>query len=626
MSDFKWKFSEHLKFVPRLSGVEKNKMEKTTDIQNTIKQLRLSELQMLYIEKVEESRKLMDKTEDLVKLIEEKNNNWNDKLESLRQKESEISSLSERLETKEKIADKFVDEVKSKKDKLEINAEEINRYNKELVSLLVELKGKQYSKEFEQIDKLNKELRLLAEERDIAVTRCEEKTQEVERVRWELQSLAIQFEEREKNWNEKIKMYEPDKEKLEKQNADKGQQIDRLKKELQALIEERNILNTNYEEKIQEVKRLKDELHFLNIRFEEKENNWSENIKLFRQEQVELNRQNADKGQQIDRFNKKLQALAEEKNTVSTKYEEKVKEIDRLNSEFKKTLERFRENEKVGEKNSEELRDKKRELTLKEQEINQLKEKLKILEGKKDVDGKINDTNVQEKTKQIEEMLKVERVVMKELIFGVVHQIRNPLGIISTNTQFLLKKKKYKKGEDKLLQVIFNTVESFNRKIDIFLELANPIELFTQVVSLSKVLDGIFSIVEEKCKMQNIKLIKGYPADLPKAEVDANKLSQALLNIFSNSLFATPEGGTIEVNTHLDFGKKEVAIRFVDNGSGISQVYIDQVGIPFFTTKKDALGLGIFSAKRIIISHKGHIKIDTNSDKGITVTVFLPYC
>ena len=626
MSDFKWKFSEHLKFVPRLSGVEKNKMEKTTDIQNTIKQLRLSELQMLYIEKVEESRKLMDKTEDLVKLIEEKNNNWNDKLESLRQKESEISSLSERLETKEKIADKFVDEVKSKKDKLEINAEEINRYNKELVSLLVELKGKQYSKEFEQIDKLNKELRLLAEERDIAVTRCEEKTQEVERVRWELQSLAIQFEEREKNWNEKIKMYEPDKEKLEKQNADKGQQIDRLKKELQALIEERNILNTNYEEKIQEVKRLKDELHFLNIRFEEKENNWSENIKLFRQEQVELNRQNADKGQQIDRFNKKLQALAEEKNTVSTKYEEKVKEIDRLNSEFKKTLERFRENEKVGEKNSEELRDKKRELTLKEQEINQLKEKLKILEGKKDVDGKINDTNVQEKTKQIEEMLKVERVVMKELIFGVVNQIRNPLGIISTNTQFLLKKKKYKKGEDKLLQVIFNTVESFNRKIDIFLELANPIELFTQVVSLSKVLDGIFSIVEEKCKMQNIKLIKGYPADLPKAEVDANKLSQALLNIFSNSLFATPEGGTIEVNTHLDFGKKEVAIRFVDNGSGISQVYIDQVGIPFFTTKKDALGLGIFSAKRIIISHKGHIKIDTNSDKGITVTVFLPYC
>jgi signal transduction histidine kinase len=106
-------------------------------------------------------------------------------------------------------------------------------------------------------------------------------------------------------------------------------------------------------------------------------------------------------------------------------------------------------------------------------------------------------------------------------------------------------------------------------------------------------------------------------------EADAEKLKLAFLNIIINAIEAMPEDNgqlTIEVDT--DEGMQIVKI--ADNGSGISEENLSRLFEPYFTSKRNGMGLGLATTLNILQSHKAHIEVASALNKGTYFTITFP--
>ena len=115
----------------------------------------------------------------------------------------------------------------------------------------------------------------------------------------------------------------------------------------------------------------------------------------------------------------------------------------------------------------------------------------------------------------------------------------------------------------------------------------------------------------------------------PEAELDRDQISQVLTNLVANAIDATPQGGTIEVESGGD--KQHVVLRVKDPGVGIPPQNMSKLFEPFFTTKPmgKGTGLGLAVTYGIVKMHRGEIRVESNVDPskgplGTTFTVSVP--
>ncbi len=112
-------------------------------------------------------------------------------------------------------------------------------------------------------------------------------------------------------------------------------------------------------------------------------------------------------------------------------------------------------------------------------------------------------------------------------------------------------------------------------------------------------------------------------SDLPLLELDRDQMKQAFYNVIKNSLEAMKRRGTLRIRTDRD--DTHVLITFVDTGGGMSAENLSRVFEPYFTTKPSGTGLGLLIVRRIMREHGGELSIESSQDKGLTLTIRLPY-
>jgi signal transduction histidine kinase len=105
-------------------------------------------------------------------------------------------------------------------------------------------------------------------------------------------------------------------------------------------------------------------------------------------------------------------------------------------------------------------------------------------------------------------------------------------------------------------------------------------------------------------------------------QLDQIKLKQALLNIVTTALEASPSPGRVEVVLRRQTESVQVAV--VDHGPGITETDIEQVFTPFFSTKKQGSGLGLTFARKIVELHHGTLTAMNNPSGGATFLMELP--
>jgi signal transduction histidine kinase len=112
------------------------------------------------------------------------------------------------------------------------------------------------------------------------------------------------------------------------------------------------------------------------------------------------------------------------------------------------------------------------------------------------------------------------------------------------------------------------------------------------------------------------------PADLPPIHGVRDQFVQVFLNLILNAIDATDNGGRIEISA----GQKEGVLEFIvrDDGTGMTPENLARAFQPYFTTKPDGTGLGLFVTQRLIAGHGGSIEMDSTVGQGTVFYIRVP--
>lgn len=226
-----------------------------------------------------------------------------------------------------------------------------------------------------------------------------------------------------------------------------------------------------------------------------------------------------------------------------------------------------------------------------------------------------------------EQMQRADRLAsLGELTSIVSHEIKNPLTGLRGAVKIFKDECSRDDPKRDVLNEILNQIDRVFTIIKdvLFYSKAHPSQLVFS--DINKLLDESLLLIGPLMEKKKICLIKDFDKLIPEILVDKNQIKQVFLNIFINSLQATPHGGFIEVKTGLkeDDGEEMVFIDIRDTGKGISEQTLKEVFKPFFSTKEKGTGLGLAIVRRIIHNHNGTIFIESELKKGTTVRILLP--
>ncbi len=232
-------------------------------------------------------------------------------------------------------------------------------------------------------------------------------------------------------------------------------------------------------------------------------------------------------------------------------------------------------------------------------------------------------------TKQMEK--EVERsknlALIGEMAAGLTHEIRNPLTAMSGSIQLLKSSLRLSETDQRLMQIVLRGRNQLEKLVSNFLLLARPNPGEREAVNINALVDEVIETIQsDEAWNENIRVDKNIAID---NSIFANKteLKQMLWNIILNSIQAMPNGGVLtmtvkEANGENDESHLRITVR--DNGCGIGENTKDKIFTPFFTTKDTGTGLGLAVVNRIVGSHGGEIKIESEAEKGTTCTILLP--
>ena len=240
--------------------------------------------------------------------------------------------------------------------------------------------------------------------------------------------------------------------------------------------------------------------------------------------------------------------------------------------------------------------------------------------------------------KLTENIKKVEAAQVREEFFAALsHEIRTPLNAIIGFTNVLLK--------DELLPKQREQMGAIKQSGDILLVLINDILDFLKIEAgkiniertdfkLSELVNSVLGSFELKFQEKKLKINKQYDDSIPQILIgDPVRISQILLNLLSNSIKFTGNGGQISISANLrEQDEEKVNIEFIvsDTGIGIAAEKLDTIFEPFVqsssntTRKYGGTGLGLSIVKRLVNTMDGTIAVKSQLSKGTTFTFDLP--
>ncbi len=205
---------------------------------------------------------------------------------------------------------------------------------------------------------------------------------------------------------------------------------------------------------------------------------------------------------------------------------------------------------------------------------------------------------------------------------GLAHEIRNPLGAIKGAAEYLDPTEEGP-ADPELLKVIIEEVNRLNTVVTQFLDYARPFRAQFSKVDLNSVVRRTARLVN--AAQRRIQLELDLDATLPVIEADGEQIKQVILNLILNAEDASRDKeAEIRVKTRFLTGRQMVELRVIDRGIGIPRDNLEQVFIPFFTTKQQGTGLGLAVCHRIIMSHGGTIHPESEVGIGTDFVIQLP--
>lgn len=239
--------------------------------------------------------------------------------------------------------------------------------------------------------------------------------------------------------------------------------------------------------------------------------------------------------------------------------------------------------------------------------------------AEKYIQGIIHDNTSRKKAEKTS--LQAEKLAATgRLVRTLAHEVRNPLNNINLSIEQLIQQ-----ANDDDSKLYLDIVQRNGKRIgDLITELLNSARLSSQVnlhkLSLQTAIDNAVSAARDRMTLKRIELQVSYPPTECFVLLDPEKIQLAFLNIIINAIEAMEEGtGVLKIT--VDIFEEEYIVEFTDNGSGISEDNMSRLFEPYFTSKRNGMGLGLASTLNIIQSHNAHIDVQSELNVGTSFII-----
>jgi signal transduction histidine kinase len=213
------------------------------------------------------------------------------------------------------------------------------------------------------------------------------------------------------------------------------------------------------------------------------------------------------------------------------------------------------------------------------------------------------------------------------------HELKTPLTSIIAAAGLLAEELENTadKSSQKLIQTIIQNAGTLEKRLAELLDIvktgSGKIQLQLEPVDIKSLVQGVCMQITPLLQGKEQKLSTELPVSLPIVHGDGQRLEQVLLNLMTNAVKFTPQGGSISIKVREEDSGLLVAV--TDNGVGIATEEQPRLFKPYSRISADrqrqpGLGLGLALAKQVVELHGGRIWVESEAGKGSTFSFFLP--
>ncbi|MFD1356413.1 ATP-binding protein [Fictibacillus halophilus] len=225
---------------------------------------------------------------------------------------------------------------------------------------------------------------------------------------------------------------------------------------------------------------------------------------------------------------------------------------------------------------------------------------------------------------QLKETVYLDKLaVAGQMAAAIAHEVRNPMTTIRGMIQFLgstTNDEKLKEHSPLLIEELDRT----NKIITDYLSMVKPDIPKLESIHVESILKDVVSLTAPYGSIHNVEVslreIGSYLIC-----TDEPKLKQGLINIIKNGIEAIDNAGTINIYKY-KVTKKYITIAIEDNGKGMTEKELEQIGLPFYTTKAKGTGLGMMVTFKLIKDMSGKLRYESELNEGTRVLLTLPLC
>ncbi len=216
---------------------------------------------------------------------------------------------------------------------------------------------------------------------------------------------------------------------------------------------------------------------------------------------------------------------------------------------------------------------------------------------------------------------------------GLAHEIRNPLTSLSGSIQVLAKGLNLEDSYKKLMNIVIKETDRLNNILSDFLTYSQPKKNTNTIVDLTQLVqDVIILLKNNEDSSPNKKIIFQGSADHIIFNGDEQQVKQVVWNLCINALEAMKTGTlTIKLkevsayhNHDFHTNRRGVVLEVMDQGCGIAPDQMENIYDPFYSSKKDGVGLGLATVYQIVHRNEGTLDVKSTLGEGTCFTVFLP--
>lgn len=222
-----------------------------------------------------------------------------------------------------------------------------------------------------------------------------------------------------------------------------------------------------------------------------------------------------------------------------------------------------------------------------------------------------------------------KQLLLSRLLARLAHEIRNPLSSLDIHVQLLEEDLAQAPAElrettSARLEIIHGEIHRLETIVRQFLSLAGPSALDLHEIAPGDIARHVWSLLGPEAEARGIQFTLDAADSTPRIRADAGKLTQAVLNLVINALQAVERNGRVELRVRGSEADGGVVIEVRDTGPGVPAEKQSALFEPFFSTKPEGSGLGLWIVQQIVTAHGGLVQADPPPGGGALFRIVLP--